>query len=225
MLAGIVFVFFGKGGTFPGEAPNSKILRTILIEPSFWVMIALFTLGIGASFGVYTMMPLFLVAEKGMDRAWANTLVAISRIPTLGVSILAGWVADRFGPKQTLRGVFMATGMATLLLGLVPGSWIGLLVLLQSVLATSFFPAGFAILSRMGSTSIKNVAVSLTVPIGMLLGGGAIVAGIGIFGEMGAFSVGIALFGGLIFGGVILVRYLKFADDPIQTTRNLSSLP
>jgi hypothetical protein len=59
----------------------------------------------------------------------------------------------------------------------------------------------------------------------MLLGGGAIVAGIGIFGEMGVFSVGIALFGGLIFGGVILVRYLKFADDPIQTTRNLSSLP
>jgi NNP family nitrate/nitrite transporter-like MFS transporter len=213
VAAGAVFAFLGKGGAFPGEAPNSRILKTIVGERSFWIMIALFSLGIGASFGVYTMMPLYLVAEKGMDRPWANTLVGLSRISTLGFSILSGWVTDRIGPKKTLWGVFMTTGIVTMLLGLVSGSWIILTVFLQPMLATSFFPPGFAALSKIGSKKIKNVAVSLTMPVSFLLGGGVIVAGIGIMGEMGSFSLGISLFGGLLFLGVLLVRYLKFANE------------
>jgi NNP family nitrate/nitrite transporter-like MFS transporter len=84
---------------------------------------------------------------------------------------------------------------------------------LQSMVATAFFPPGFAALSRIGSPRIKNVAVSLTVPIGFLLGGGVIAAGIGIMGEMGSFSLGISLFGGLLFLGVLSVRYLKFPNE------------
>ena len=213
MVAGAVFILWGKGGTFPGEAPNSKTLRTILVEPSFWIMIVLFGLGIGASLGVYAMLPLYLVTEKGMDRTWANTLVASSRVLTMGSAILVGWVTDRIGPKKTLMGVFMTGGIVTMLLGLVPGSWVILAVFLQSMVATAFFPPGFAALSRIGSPRIKNVAVSLTVPIGFLLGGGVIAAGIGIMGEMGSFSLGISLFGGLLFLGVLLVRYLKFPNE------------
>jgi NNP family nitrate/nitrite transporter-like MFS transporter len=213
MAAGVVFAFFGKGGAFPGETPNSRILRTILGERSFWIMIALFSLGIGASFGVYTMMPLYLVVEKGMDRPWANTLVGLSRASTLGFSILSGWVTDRIGPKKTLWGVFMTTGIATILLGLVSGSWIILPVFAQPILATAFFPPGFAALSQIGSKRIKSVAVSLTMPVGFLVGGGVIAAGIGIMGKMGSFSLGISLFGVLLFLGVLLVRFLKFSNE------------
>ena len=213
MVSGMVFIIFGSGGSFPGEAPNMSTLRIILKEPSFWIMMALFSLGIGASFGVYTMMPLYLVAEKGIDRTWANTFIAFSRILTLGSSILAGWITDRIGPRKTLMGVFMTTGIITILLGLVPGSWIILTVFLQSILATSFFPAGFAALSQIGSRKIKNVAVSLTVPVGFLLGGGVIVAGIGIMGQMGSFSLGFILFGGILLLGVLLARSLRFTKD------------
>jgi NNP family nitrate/nitrite transporter-like MFS transporter len=213
MAAGGVFAFFGKGGALPGETPNLGTLRTILGERSFWIMISLFSLGIGASFGVYTMMPLYLVVEKGMDRPWANTLVGLSRASTLGFSILSGWVTDRIGPKKTLWGVFMTTGIATILLGLVSGSWIILPVFAQPILATAFFPPGFAALSRVGSKKIKSVAVSLTMPVGFLVGGGVIAAGIGIMGKMGSFSLGISLFGVLLFLGVLLVRYLKFSNE------------
>ena len=103
----------------------------------------------------------------------------------------------------------MATGVITLLLGFVSGSWIILIVFLQSILATSFFPAGFAALSRIGSGRIKNVAVSLTVPVGFLLGGGVIAAGIGVMGEMGSFSLGFILLGVILLLGVLLVRSLK----------------
>jgi NNP family nitrate/nitrite transporter-like MFS transporter len=212
ILAAVVFAFFGKGGTFPGEAPNSRILRTILVEPSFWIMIALFSLGIGASMGVYTMIPLYLVSERGMERTWANTLLGLSRISTLFMAILAGLLVDRLGLKQTLKAVLLTTGFITVMLGLIPGSWIVLIIFLQPMLAACFFPAGFAALSRMGSPSIKNVAVSLTIPVSFLLGGGAIPAGIGLIGEAGSFFFGFIILGGLLLASVILVRYLKFSE-------------
>jgi NNP family nitrate/nitrite transporter-like MFS transporter len=210
VASGVVFILFGKGGNSPGEAPKVSTLRIIVKEPSFWIMMGLFGLGIGASFAVYTMMPLYLVAEKGIDRTWANTLVAFSRILTLGSSILVGWITDRIGPRKTLMGVFMTTGIITMLLGLVPGRWIIPTVFLQSMVATAFFPAGFAALAHIGSGKIKNVAVSLTVPVGFLLGGGVIAAGIGIMGQMGSFSFGFILLGGILLAGLLLARSLKF---------------
>jgi len=213
MGSGAVFMIFGKGGNFPGEAPNMSTLRIIVKEPSFWIMMALFGLGIGASFAVYTMMPLYLVAERGMDRTWANTLIAFSRIFTLGSSILTGLITDRIGPRKTLMGIFVTASIVTILLGIVPGWWIIPTVFIQSILATSFFPAGFAALSRIGSGRIKNITVSLTMPISFLLGGGVIAAGIGMVGEMGSFSLGFILFGGILLFGFLLARSLKFTKD------------
>ena len=210
IFVGILFIFFGKGGAFPGQAPNFGILKDILVEPSFWIMVALFTLGIGVGYGVYSMLPLYLVSEREMGRPWANTLIGLSRIPSLGAAILSGWVTDRLGPKQALKWVFLSAGLVTSLIGIVPGTWIVLIVFLQAVNSTWFFPPAFAVLSRMGSTSIQKVAVSLTVPIGFLLGGGAIPAGIGFIGEVQSFSLGFAIIGGLAFGGLVLIRYLRF---------------
>jgi NNP family nitrate/nitrite transporter-like MFS transporter len=213
IAAGSIYIFRGKGGDFPGEAPDSKILRSISVEPSLWIMIALFSLGIGASLGVYAMMPLYLVTERGMDRTWANTLLASSRILTMASTIVTGGITDRIGPRKTLMGIFFACGVVTVLVGIIPGSWIILAVFLQSMLAAAFFPPGFAAIYKIGSEKIRNVAVSLTVPVGFLLGGGAIAAGIGVMGEVSSFALGITLFGGLLFVGVFLAHCLQFTKD------------
>jgi NNP family nitrate/nitrite transporter-like MFS transporter len=213
ILAGIVFAIWGRGGVFPGETPNAKILRSILVEPSFWIMMVLWTLGLGATVGVYSMIPLYLVSERGMDRTWANILLGSSRVFALGMTVLAGWVTDRFGAKPALKGVFLTTGLATFMLGVVHGPWIVLFVFLQPMLGSCFYSPGFAALSKMGSPGTKNVALSLTVPVGLLVGGGVIPAGIGLIGELGSFSLGFILLGGLLFTGIFLVRYLKLADS------------
>lgn len=213
ILTGILFFLFGRGGRFCGESLNVSTLRIILKEPSFWVMMALFSLGIGGTFGMFAMFPLYLVSEKGMDQAWANTLVGLSRISPVGVAILSGWVTDRLGPKRTLKVVFLANGIAVMLLGAASESWIVLLIFLQPMLASSFFPPGFAALSRIGGPQFKSIAVSLTMPVSFLLGGGAIPAMIGFIGEVKSFSIGFIILGGILFGGAILVRYLKFDKD------------
>jgi hypothetical protein len=57
------------------------------------------------------------------------------------------------------------------------------------------------------------VAVSLTVPVGFLLGGGVIAAGLGIMGEMGSFALGLILFGRVLLLGFLSARSLGFAKD------------
>ena len=214
ILSGILFSIFGRGGKFCGEPLNVSTLRVILGEPSFWIMMALFSLGIGGTFGMFAMFPLYLVSERGMDQAWANTLVGLSRICPVGIAILSGWVTDRLGPKRTLKVIFLANGIAVMLLGVVSESWMVVLIFLQPMLASSFFPPGFAALSRIGDDKFKSIAVSLTVPVSFLLGGGAIPAMIGVIGQVRSFSTGFIILGGMLLGGAILVRYLKFAKPP-----------
>jgi len=213
ILTGILFSLFGRGGRSCGESLNISTFRIILKEPSFWIMIALFSLGIGGNLGIFAMFPLYLVSEKGMDHAWANTLVGLSRVSPIGVTILSGWVTDRLGPKRALKVIFLANGIVVMLLGLASGSWIVLLIFLQPMLASSFFPPGFAALSRIGGPKFKNIAVSLTMPVSFLLGGGAIPAMIGLIGQARSFSMGFLILGGILLGGAILVRYLRFAKD------------
>ena len=212
LLMGIVFLRYGKGGGFPGEAPNLRTLRVILADRSFWLMMLFFCLIIGVAFGVYSMLPLYLVAERGVARGWANTWVGLSRIPTLITSLLAGWAADRLGLKYTMKVLLLSTGILTILLGIVPGDWFVPIVFLQAICSTAYFPVGFATLSRISSSEVKNVAVSLTVPVSVLVGAGAIPAGLGIAGELGSFSVGFAILGGCFLAVSFLVGRLELPD-------------
>ncbi len=216
LVAGVAFTRFVRGGAFSGEAPSTKTLRALLTQPSFWIMVTFFSIGLGAYLGVYTMLPLYLVAEQGLERDWANTLVALSRIAGLGAVFLAGWATDQLGHRRALGAGFLATGMATVLLGMVHGGWIIPVLFLQPMLATCFLPAGLTALSGIGPPQVRNVAVSLTITIAFLLGAGAIPAGIGVMGEEGFFSLGIVLVGVLLLWSIILLRYLTFHEDAIK---------
>jgi NNP family nitrate/nitrite transporter-like MFS transporter len=207
--AGLAFALFGKGGEFPGETLSVRSCRQFFSKPAFWIMALLFSCAICGSLGVFAMLPLFLVAERGMDRNWANTLVALSRISGLAMGVVAGWMTDRLGPKRIMKGVFLLTGITTVLLGILPGSWLVGMVFLQPMLAVCFFPPGFVALSEIGTSGGRNVAVSLTVPLAFLLGAGAVPAGIGMMGDAGSFGLGLALAGGFILTGFILSSYLR----------------
>jgi NNP family nitrate/nitrite transporter-like MFS transporter len=75
-----IFMRFGRGGEFRGQAPSFSSFRALLSKPVFWILVVLFSLGISSSLGLYTMLPLYLVAEHGIERNWANSLVAMSRV-------------------------------------------------------------------------------------------------------------------------------------------------
>ena len=209
ILTALLFSYFWKGGDFPGEAPTFLSLKTLFAQKSFWIMMILFSFGICATLGIYTMLPLFLVAQHGLERNWANTLVALSRISGMFMAFLAGWTTDRIGPRLTMSAVFLIAGLTTILLGALTGSGLVLMVFLQPVVAVCFFPPGFAALSAIGPPKARNVAISLTVPAAFLMGGGVIPMGIGMMGDAGFFAFGVSATGGLILSGAILALFYQ----------------
>jgi MFS transporter, NNP family, nitrate/nitrite transporter len=209
LIAAMAFGRYGRGGEFRGESPAASSVKALIRSPSFWLMVFLFGLGVASTLGAFAMLPLYLITEKGMNRSWANTLIALSRVAGPFTGFAAGWISDKLGPKPTMFGALFLTGITTLLLGAAPGSWIVVFVLLQPALSVCFFPAGFAALSAIAPASSRNVAVSFTIPLGFLLGAGATPTFIGVMGDAGSFALGFTLLGGLILSGAALALCLK----------------
>lgn len=206
---GLVFLAWGEGGRFRGEPFTLPNLRLLLANPSMWLMVGIMGLGVGASLGIYGMLPLFLIAEVGMEREVANALVGLSRATGVAMSFLSGTFSDRFGPRRTLMLTFLFSAAFTLLLGLFRGMPLVVFVFLQSMFAAAFFPPAFALLSQIVPDNLRNLSVSLAVLAGTLVGGGGVPVLIGTIGDVHSLSLGFATYGLALFSALVLVRGLK----------------
>jgi len=209
---GLSFLFLGSGGNFRGQAPQLKNCLNLILSPTFWIMVFLFTLGITSTMGLFNMLPAYLVDHFTMPPDTANKLVSLSRGFTVFTVFFGGWATDRIGAERTLIIVLGITGIITIALGLVPPSNMTLakiLVFLQPVLAVSFFPAGFAILAQVAPADSRNIAVAMTISVAFLLGGGVVPYLIGLCGDLGHFGFGFSLVGLFITAGVIVTPLLK----------------
>jgi len=216
ILASASFGRFGRGGAFRGESPMSSALGTLIRMPALWLMVVLFGLGVSSTVGVYAMLPLYLVTERGLESSWANTIVAFSRAHGPFLGLLGGWASDKLGAKRTIVISLGFTGAVTLMLGMVTERWLSLAVLFQPLLAVWFFPAAFAAMAAITPPHARNLAVALSVPFGFLIGGGAIPTFIGAMGDAGSFATGLAVTGALISAGALLALILRLpkANSP-----------
>lgn len=208
LVASAIFMRFARVGDFAGEAPNLRSIVALGRQPSYWLMILMFGFGISGSLGIYTMLPLFLVSAHGLERDFANTLLALARIPGVLAAFGSGWLTDRMGPKRTILLVLALNGLLTMVLGVAPTAWLAYLVFIQSALAVCFFPAGFAAISLVAPPGARNIAVSMVTPFGFMIGAGAVPALIGWTSTLHSFSAGFLLVGGLMVAGGLLSRML-----------------
>jgi NNP family nitrate/nitrite transporter-like MFS transporter len=185
-------------------------VRLILTRPSFWVIAALFSLGVGSSVGTYSILPTYLVAERGLEPTLVNTLLGLTRISGLGAVFLAGWLADRFGARVVLAAVLVGAGLATILVGFGRGALLIVAIFVQPMLTACFFPVGFATIARITPRRIYNVTVSLVLPISYILGAGLVPTALGLAGDRGSFAGGLVSFGALLTVGSLLVLLLRW---------------
>jgi MFS family permease len=209
IIFGIIFLKFSKVKDFPGQSPKFNVLLSLMFSRSFWIMILLFTSGVTGAMGIYAMLPLYLVNEHGMLQTQANTLITLSRILTLPMPFVAGWVSDRYGMKKTLTGVLILTGILTLSLGSLSDTGLQIAVFFQPLLSVCFFPPAFSALSNIGAKETRNVMVSLTIPAAFLLGGGAVPTLIGFLADNGFFAMGFVGAGIAISTAALLPFFLK----------------
>ena len=216
IVAALILIRFGTIGQFPGDAPDLSLARIILSGRSFWIMIILFALGMGGQVGIYAMMPLYLIAERGIPEASANMLIGLSQVSALFMTFFAGWVTDRIGVKMAIFVFLLASGIATLLLGLVSGLWLKVVVFLQPALIVCYFPAGFAALARIVQPNLRSLATAWVTPCAIVLGGGLFPLLLGYMGQTVTFASGIVLAGGIIIVGSglpFLLDLIEKMDD------------
>jgi NNP family nitrate/nitrite transporter-like MFS transporter len=212
LLSAFVYLGSRQGGRFPGQLPRPRIVKSIVTRSSFWIMVGLFAMAIGGTFGLYTMLPLFLINERGMDFTWANTLLGLSQISGLFVVFMSGWITDHIGQKRMITLVLLSAGILTILIGTLGGGFLVALIFLQPAFLTPFFPAAFAALSRIAPPHTRSVATGLAIPSAFVVGGGVIPAFLGYTGETYAFSTGIRVVGALMMSVTISVMFLKLGQ-------------
>ncbi len=211
LVLSALFHAFGRGGRFTGKMPDFSLFRSFAGTPSFWILGALFFLAIGASIGPYSMLPLFLVDERGFDAEWANELLALSRVLSPFAAIASGMAVDRIGAIRTIFFYLLATGACTILMGVTHGHWLTAMVLAQPVFSACYFTAGFACITVIFPKEISSVAISLIVPFGILGGNGLIPTFLGFMGDMGSFGTGFIILGSVLMLGVALLPVLHKA--------------
>ncbi len=214
-LAGLFFYRLGRVGRFPGEAPKPALVRIVCARRSFWIMVVLFAFAMGVNVGVYAMLPLYLVGERGFDSQGANSVLGLSRIAAIFLVFLAGWLTDRLGEKRFIFIVLLLSGMTTVLLGMTSGAWLTVMLFVQPALIGCYFPAGFAALGRIVQPNLRSVAAALTTPAAFLFGGGVLPAVIGYMGQAYSIGLAIVLIGGLtiLAGGLVFLLELRDQDE------------
>lgn len=212
-LAAFLYIRWGEGGNLYGEPPNLANCSLILGNRNFLLLVLLFVMGMSGTIGLYTLLPLFLVTVHNFQLPDANLQVGLSRLATLFSALAAGWLADRIGHKYTICIVLLLTGIFTIGIGIFAGKMLLVCIFLQPVTAVSFFPAGFALLSRIGDQEKRNVVISLAIPLAFVLGGGVFPALIARMADAGLFQIGIIMIGLFIsLGGVLIFQVSK--PDP-----------
>ncbi|OGP62220.1 MAG: hypothetical protein A2169_00675, partial [Deltaproteobacteria bacterium RBG_13_47_9] len=107
--------FFWKVSVEPKSETSQQKPRYIDLfkRKKVWIMGILASFASGASIGVYAIIPLYLIKERGIDFSYANTLFGLSRIGGFFVSILSGFLTDRFGYRAMIILSLSASGLST----------------------------------------------------------------------------------------------------------------
>lgn len=212
LFVGLAFHRFGRCGEFPGDVPRPALVKAMFSMRSYWVMVVLFALAMGCSIGLYTMLPLFFVEERGMDVGWANTLLGLSRISGLFMPFVAGWFIGRIGEKMFIFAIMLFGGITTVMLGVVSGPWLTVVIFLQPAVLGCYFTVGFATLARIVQPNLRSIAASFMTPTAFLLGGGALPTAIGYMGQTHSFGLGIVLMGAVTIAVSALVFFVRLVE-------------
>jgi NNP family nitrate/nitrite transporter-like MFS transporter len=193
------------------QEEDKKVFFRILGRKSFWVMAILWIFASATALGLYNVIPLFLVKERGFTLAAANSALGVTRIGSLVIAILAAFLVDRYGGKRILLIAFLTTGLSTMALAMVtaPPVLVGLLFL-QSSFSAVFFPVGLVAISRLTAPSERSAFTGAVVAAGVIFGLGLTPPTLGVIADHWSFQIGIL---GLGFVTLLSSWFVHLLDD------------
>jgi NNP family nitrate/nitrite transporter-like MFS transporter len=126
------------------------------------------------------------------------------------MAFVAGWFTGRLGEKRFIFAVMLTTGITTIMLGALSGTWLA--VIFFSLLLWDAISPRFAALARIVQPNYRNMAASFITATAFLIGGGLLPTAIGFMGETYSFGLGIVLIGCLTLVTSWLVVFLELIE-------------
>lgn len=189
-----------------GNIPLSSIFR----RSDFWIMAALCAVAGMAASGVYNITPLFLVKERGMPLSVANKVFGLSRIGGFLMTILAGFLLDRFGARKLLLALLLITGISTTGIALANTFWLLVTMLVvQATFSVVFFPVALFAVSKLTTLRERSLYMSIVLGFTAIIGSGAAPVALGAIADTWSFQIGILILGVLTTLACFLIRGLK----------------
>ena len=188
-------VFFIVSGEVKISNPPKTIFRDVVRIRSLWLMAAIWIFGAGANLGIYSIAPLYLTKELQLSIDFANTILGISRLASIGVAVACGFLVDRFNLRKIIFLMLVITGVFTVLLGLASARYTGIVLFLQALFVTGFFPVGLVAIARTFDREMRGLATGIIVSVSMVVGGGIVPYLLGVSGDLYSFRLGITVLG------------------------------
>ena len=201
--------FYFAGSEVKISTPPKAMFRDIIKIRSLWLMAVIWIFGARANLGIYAIVPLYLTKELHMDIGYANTILGISRLGSIGVAIACGFLIDRFNLKKIMFFMVVITGGFTVLMGLAPVRYIGIVLFLQAFFVTGFFPVGLVAIAKTFRREMRGLATGIILSASMVFGAGIMPYLLGVSGDLYSFRSGISILGVFITLASILIFYLK----------------
>jgi MFS family permease len=214
MLSGacaLIMVFFWVFAPDPRPQKEKKSRYAMIFRRTdFWLIAILWIMATIATAGIYSITPLFLVTERGMQLEVANTIFGISRIGGVFATVLVGFLIDRYAVKKLLFIILFITGLATVGMALVQIVWllVGMLVI-QATVSVVFFPVAVTAISTMTHLDERGTFVGLILALSGIIGMGVVPVGLGAVADIWNFQIGILITGVLIMLSCVFMRRLK----------------
>jgi predicted MFS family arabinose efflux permease len=206
----VLVVFFWVFSPDPHPQREKQIQFTrVLRRRDLWIIAGLWVFAVANSLGLYNLIPLFLVKEKGIHLGVANTIFGLSRIGALVASVLVGFLIDRFGAKKIIFAVLLSTALSTVGIAVSPTLplLVGMLAF-QATVSAAFFPAGFVAISKLTDLNQRGIFTGVTLAFGVVFGLGLTPAILGAAADAWGFQPGILVLGILTVFSCALIRGL-----------------
>jgi NNP family nitrate/nitrite transporter-like MFS transporter len=206
----VLLLFFWVFSPDPHPQKGEKIQFTrVLRRRDLWIIAVPWFFATANSLGLYNLVPLFLVKEKGIDLGMANTMFGLSRIGGLVASVLVGFLVDRFGVKSIIFAVLLTTALSTIGIAVSPTLplLVGMLTI-QATVSTGFYPAAFVAISKLTDLNERGIFTGITTAFAVVFGLGLTPAILGAAADVWGFQPGILVLGILTVFSCGLIRGL-----------------
>jgi len=207
LLCAVIFYFVSREVKISN--PPRAIFKEIIKRRALWLQAILWVFVAGANLGIYSITPLYLTKELKMNISFANTILAISRLGSIGVAVACGFIVDKFNLRYVILIMVFITSIFTILLGTIGVKYIAFVLFFQAIFVTGFFPIGLVAIARIFDRKTRSLATGIILALSILFGGGLIPYFLGVSGDLYSFGLGIVILGVLVMLSSTLLFHIK----------------